>query len=248
MPYDNGFRPSWGALGYGTDHGSAATGTPPPKQFIRLYHICSTEHAKSNLENSRLKIACFQDLNDPFEFRALVFRDSAVRTMVKEFGNSFGRSTGLLCFSEDWTSPVMWSHYGQSHSGVCLGFDVPRWAVRKVSYKAKLLKMELPAEETPMAISPQMQRLLVRTKCREWAYERERRMFVPLAQAVEHENLQFRHFDDRLRLREVILGPKCQFDLLEMRTLASKYAGVRTFKSRLAWEHFKVVPAESSVP
>lgn len=73
-------------------------------------------------------------------------------------------------------------------------------------------------------------------------------MLVPLIEAVSRENLQFRLFDERLQLREVILGPKCDLDLLEIRSMISEYRGVRAFKSRLAWNHFKVVPVESSVP
>jgi len=108
--------------------------------------------------------------------------------------------------------------------------------------------MELPPDEVPIAISPEMQRLLLRAKCREWAYERERRMFVPFDQAVESGNLKFRLFDNRLRLREIILGPKCINDVLDVRDLAARHRGVRIFKARLAWNHFKVVPVESSVP
>jgi hypothetical protein len=108
--------------------------------------------------------------------------------------------------------------------------------------------MELPPDEVPIAISPEMQRLLLRVKCREWAYERERRMFVPFDQAVESGNLKFRLFDNRLRLREIVLGPKCINDMLEVRDLAARHRDVRIFKARLAWNHFKVVPVESSVP
>jgi hypothetical protein len=248
VPFDNSFRASWGRLGYGTDHGSAATGEPPPKQYIRLYHICPLEHAQSNLENSRLKIACFDDLNDPFEFRAVAYGTRELRTAVKAFGANFGLSTGLLCFSEDWTSPVMWSHYGRSHRGVCLGFDVPRRAVRRVIYRSKRLQLQLADDEAPGAISPEIQRLLLRVKCREWAYERERRMYVPFNDAVEIGNLKFRRFDDRLVLREVILGPRCELTIDQARTLPAVNRGVHVFKARLAWNHFKVVPVESSVP
>ena len=128
MPYDNALRSLWAEAGYRTDLGSCATGEPPSKQFIRLYHLCSAEHAISNVLNGRLKIARFQDLNDPFELRALEFRDKIVRKIVKTFGAEFGQATGLICFSEDWTSPVMWSHYAKSHQGTCLGFDVRRSA------------------------------------------------------------------------------------------------------------------------
>jgi hypothetical protein len=248
MPFDNSFRASWGALGYGTDHGSAATGDPPAKRLIRLYHICPAVHARSNIDSARLKIACFDDLNDPFEFRAVAYGTPNLRTVVKNFGANFGLSTGLLCFSEDWTSPVLWSHYGEGHRGICLGFDIPRRGVRKVIYKSKRLRFQFPEQEEQLGLSPELQRQLLRVKCHEWAYERERRMFVPLDQAIEVNNLKFRQFDERLVLREVILGPKCAEDLEQLRGHPALRRGVRVFKARLAWNHFKVVPVESSVP
>lgn len=228
--------------------GSAAAGKPPSREFIRLYHLNRPDHATSNIQNKRLKIARFEDLNDPFEFRALEFRDRTVRTIVKNFGTQFGLSTGLLCFSEDWTSPVMWSHYAEGHRGICLGFDVRRSAVRRVLYKSKRLQAALTDSDDPFTLSPAMQRVLVRTKCREWAYERERRMLVPLKVAVEDNGLLFRPFDDTLRLREVIVGPKYETPLEGLLEKTARHPDVCVFKSRLAWNHFKVVPVESSVP
>lgn len=248
MPYDNALRRLWAARGYRTDLGSAATGQPPSQEFIRLYHLSPAEHAISNIQNGRLKLARFEDLNDPFEFRALEFRDKIVRTVVKNFGTEFGRTTGLLCFSEDWTSPVIWSHYAAGHCGICLGFDVRRSAVRRVLYKSKRLQTALTDSDDLFTLSPALQRVLVRAKCREWAYERERRMLVPLELAVDDNGLLFRPFDDGLQLREVILGAKCKSPLEKIREMAAQHPDVRTFKSRLAWNHFKVVPIESSVP
>jgi hypothetical protein len=250
VPYNNSFRRLWAAEGYRTDLGSAATGEPPLKKFIRLYHLSSTKHAISNLQGKRLKIARFEDLNDPFEFRALEFRNKLVRAEVKNFGKEFAQTTGLLCFSEDWTSPVLWSHYAESHKGICLGFDVRRTKVRRVIYKSKRLQTALKSTEhpNPSILTPALRRALIRTKCHEWRYERERRMTVPLGAAQEDGGLLFSHFDDDLVLREIILGAKCNQSLDKVQEMASKHGGVKVFKSRLAWQHFKVVPVESSVP
>lgn len=214
--------------------GSAATGEPPSREFIRLYHLSSCKHAINNIRNGRLKIAQFKDLNDPFEFRALAFHDKNVCAAVKKFGKDFGVTTGLLCFSEDWTSPVMWSHYAESHRGICLGFDVRRSATRKVVYKSKRLEMELTSDEYPLTLSSEMQRNLVRVKCYEWAYECERRMLVPLGNAVKDNDTLFQPFNDNLHLREVIVGANCKVPLDDVQELAARYRGVRSFGARLA--------------
>ena len=230
--------------------GSAGTGPPPPSEFIRLYHLCSNEHALSNLINGRLKVARFSDANDPFELMALDFREKSVRTSVKEFRSVEDSQTGMLCFSSDWTSPILWSHYADAHRGICLGFDVLKTLVQPVNYKDSRIKTGLDDESgDPWSLSAELQDLLRCTKCHEWSYEEEQRVFIPLANLTSDQGFYFRPFDDQLRLAEVILGPKCQSSLQSVHaTVASRYSAVRTFESRLAWKYFRVVPRESSVP
>ena len=41
---------------------------------------------------------------------------------------SFPKTSALraiLCFSRNWDNLLLWSHYGDRHMGVCLGFDIP---------------------------------------------------------------------------------------------------------------------------
>ena len=120
MPYDNAKRKVWGAAGYPTNMGSAAAVLPPSGKFIRLYHLLKAEHAKSNIKNRRLKVSRFADVNDPFELMSLSVMDGSVRKAVREHKAAEDVNTGLICFSEDWTSPVMWSHYAEKHHGMCL--------------------------------------------------------------------------------------------------------------------------------
>ena len=37
----------------------------------------------------------------------------------------------------------MWGHYGERHTGICLGFDVPDEMLADVIYAKKLLKLEI---------------------------------------------------------------------------------------------------------
>ena len=249
MPYDNAQRKLWAAAGYRTDMGSSATSKPPPKHMVRLYHLSSSEHAISNITKGRLKVARLSDLNDPFELMALSFRYGNVKKAVHDFKAEYNTQMGLLCFSEDWTSPVMWSHYAARHTGICLGFDVLRTAVEKVQYEEKRLLPELGESDTPYGLTDEQKELLRRTKCHLWAYEEERRMFVSLADTIQEGNLHFRPFNENVQLTEVILGPNCERSLQDVRKLTSEqHPHARTFNARLAFNHFKVVPKESTVP
>ena len=230
--------------------GSAATGLPPSREFVRLYHLCRAAHAQSNIRNRRLKIARFSEVNDPFELMSLDFRESRVRTAVKEYRSELNSREGLLCFSEDWTSPMLWSYYAESHRGVCLGFNVKREAVEKVLYEDTRIKAELDDETgSPVALSPGQKDALRCTKCHEWSYEQERRRFVKLVDAQTDAGKYFWPFDPTLQLAEVILGPRCELDLQSLRgEVLQVYPNANVFSARLAWQHFKVVPWETSVP
>ncbi len=248
MPYDNSLRQHWVAAGYRSDMGSAAIGLPPPTPRIRLYHLLAAEHALSNVERSRLKVSRFRDLNDPFELMGLNFRYGQVRKVAREFKDAVDTDTGLLCFSEDWTSPVMWSHYAARHTGVALGFDVLRQRVEKVEYEPKRLLPNLGESDEPFGLTNELKARLQRTKCHEWQYEQEWRMLVSLADADLESELHFHPFGDEIRLAEVILGPNCELQLPDVRgQVQAVHPHAHIFCARLATQHFKVVPKESTL-
>lgn len=126
MPLNNDLRKEWDLAGYRTDMGSAAVVRPPSKEYIRVYHVMPAEFAISNIAFKRMKVARVKDLNDPFEFLGLNLRQKQIRTIVEASKENLQRDTGLLCFSADWTSPALWSHYGANQTGICLGFDLRR--------------------------------------------------------------------------------------------------------------------------
>src|ERR1035441_3016297 len=90
----------------------------------KLYHFTSADHALDDLRNRRLKIAQFDDLNDPFELRSVDLSGAGHAAALDQFKAETARDYGLLCFSEEWNNILLWSHYADQHRGVCLGFDV----------------------------------------------------------------------------------------------------------------------------
>lgn len=249
MPMNPKLKEKWVEAGYRANFGSARVVPPPPQKFIRVYHLTSAENAISDIGLGRIKVARFSDLNDPFELMAVNFRERQVRKVVREFKNAYDSHTGLLCFSADWTNPVLWSHYGQKHRGICLGFNLTRTRAEKVRYKDKRLLAELGEEGQPTTIDNKLQKQLLCTKYRHWRYEEELRVFIALENALKEGRLHFYPFDAHLQLAEVILGPQCELPLEAVRDLTqARHPTAVVFKSRLALKFFKVVPQESSVP
>ena len=61
-------------------------------------------------------------VNDPFELFSVDLSNEefarAFFTMAEDMSEKFG----FLCFSKDASNPVLWSHYGERHQGMCLVF------------------------------------------------------------------------------------------------------------------------------
>jgi hypothetical protein len=101
-------RQEWVGAGYISKMGSAEVVPPPPREFIRVYHITSAELGVSDIGLSRMKVARFSDLNDPFELLAMNFREGkTARKVIRDFKDAYDSHTGLHCFSANWTNPVL---------------------------------------------------------------------------------------------------------------------------------------------
>jgi hypothetical protein len=243
QPLNDHFRELWKQAGYEKNYGSAAVIPPPPPSVLRAYYICPAEYAISNIVFARQKVSRFSELNDPFEL--LASWRAGEHPVILRHREEQEAKTGLLCFTSDWTNPVLWSHYGARHRGICLGFDLDRsLPPRKVQYRPGRLEGKL---KSPV-VDNELTELLLCTKFESWSYEREWRVPVKLASMHHEGGLCFYRLDPKIRLAEVILGPLCTLPWTEIRDLASAHNGnVNTIKSRLALNSFNVVPDEDTV-
>lgn len=244
-----GYIKQWEAAGHPDGMGSASFLPPPPKGFIRAYYFTLTEYGVRNLEHSRLKLARFSDTNDPFELMGLMLREQTVRRTVKEFKKARNDDTGILCFSANWTNPLLWSHYAEKHRGICLGFDLKREIIHHVSYEEKRLMARLDEPSAIFAIDADLKQRLLLTKSHHWQYEDERRVFISLSKATKEGNLYFRRFDNDLRLVEVILGPRCGLKPAEVWKVAQATNPCAiVFRSRLEFGGFRIIRDGRDLP
>ena len=219
----------------------------PPAGFDRVYHFLPLRFAKMNIEFRRLKVATFSDANDPFEAKALNLRgkrNREARRLLNQFKASQDEQTGMLCFSKDWTNPVLWSHYADGHKGVCLGFDVNAGLLEPVEYTDALLTARLSDETDPFELPDELQRALLVTKFQHWRYENEVRRFVALSEATQQNGVYFWPIDDNMMLREVVLGPLCsESELKPMRlSVATAKLPAVVSRARLGFGSFEVRP------
>jgi hypothetical protein len=206
--------------------------TPTP---VRAYHLLSSHYALDNLRRRRLKIARLDDLNDPFDLWALAQPDRVLRMALRHHRKQFSRRFGMVCFSLSWQNPLLWSHYGDRHRGMALGFDLNPAKCKAVKYVAErpvLTKVDLEVSHE-----------LLFTKFVDWKYEEEVRTFVNLSDIDPETKLYFADFGDDCLLREVIVGPLCDVKATELREAVGEPSSgeVALAKARLAFNSFRVV-------
>lgn len=208
---------------------------------MRLYNFTNERHGLENILRRRVKIARIRDLNDPFEFFALKLRTKVERRYMRRRKDEIDQSYGVICFSDRWLDPLMWSHYGDRHRGICLGFDVA--GARAIRY-IKQLPDPRSMGYTALEEMTERQRMEMGfVKSDDWKYERENRLVVELATVDQDGDLYFKAFSEEMRLAEVIVGARCEIgEQVVIDALGDLHASVTRTKARLAFQTFEVVP------
>ena len=215
---------------------------------MRVYHLLSAESGLSDIALRRIRISRFADLNDPFELLAAHLGEKPFRVAVRNWRTEMNATHGLLCFSKNWESPVLWSHYAAKHRGMCLGFEVQDDLAQEVQYIKDRLPIRFKPNDVTKRLDESFVRELLASKYEHWKYEEEVRVFLSLDPSTVESGSYFYPFSDRLQLIEVILGPLCELPVTEVRELVrGTYGRVSVAKARLAFKWFKVVYDERSV-
>lgn len=209
---------------------------------MRVYYLTGAQFGLSNLALRRIKIARFEDLNDPFELLGVDIGDKRHRAAFRATKKQINADKGLICFSKSWSNPLIWGHYAEKHTGMCLGFDIPDELLAPVIYAEHLLEMEIdPKKKTPKPTEKFMNALL-RTKFSDWKYEDEMRLFTRLDHDTVESGQYFYPFSKNLVLREIILGPRCELPIEGVRQIVADFAPpVVVLKSRIAFTRFEVL-------
>ena len=112
---------------------------------------------------------------------------------------------GIVSLTARADCPLMWSHYGDQHRGVCVGYSVPAEAtgdVRKVLYDGnrviEVSKIAAMLDGDDLARRKVDEAALLQ-KARDWGYEQEWRLLG--ARGFNHSPLE---------LREIVFGMRCE--------------------------------------
>lgn len=150
------------------------------------------------------------EVNDPLQF---LLGQYVEEELLRQYDK------GIVSLAERVTCPLMWSHYGNQHKGVCAGYSVPADAAAglfKIEYGGSRLVNA--SDVAAMLDGDQMARRRVDAavmlrKALDWRYEREWRL-------IGQRGLQ----DSPLELEDVIFGMRCESSV--------KYAIVKALEDR----------------
>lgn len=126
-----------------------------------------------------------------------------VQEIERELKRHYDR--GVCCFSTNYSSPVLWSHYGDQHKGICIGYSLDRKQrpnPQKVIYgKSRSIKtstlVKAFLDESKEVIECLDQEIFLR-KAKGWSYEKEWRL-------IDKQGMQI----SPLLLKEITFGLRC---------------------------------------
>lgn len=145
---------------------------------------------------------------------------------------------GVFSLAERANCPLMWSHYGDQHRGLCLGYSVPEAAtgdIQKIRYGGSRLVQA--SDVAAMMAGDEDARgrvdeAVLLKKAKPWAYEREWRLIGPRGEQ-----------NSPLELEEVVFGMRCPSAVVYavIQALAKRDRPVRSFEIREQWGRFLLV-------
>ena len=169
---------------------------------MKVYHFINCRYGIRAIQEKKLKVSRIDGLNDPFELLSIDLSHKSQRPAHRKRKADINDKYGLHCFSKDWKSPLLWSHYADNHRGICLVFDVPETRLVEIEYKAERLVDNDGLQEDSTLISDTDHEQLLKTKFEQWQYEEEWRWIINLNEAKKEGEHYFSEFSSDLTLKK----------------------------------------------
>ena len=152
---------------------------------------------------------------------------------INETNISIDKSFGIFCLTTEKNNFLMWSHYSNSHKGICIGFnsgilyDAIGNYIGKVEYKKELPKFEINDDA--------FYHKLLWTKSDVWGYENEYR-FIKFKSSQKKLKIPLECISD------IIFG--CNVDnkwkIKALKIISRKIPSARIFESELSRTKFEI--------
>lgn len=190
---------------------------------MRVYHFLNEKYGLQAIADAKLKIGRLASFNDPFEYFHLDTDNYVTRKVIQGRRKRASWDYGVICFSQNYTNPVQWAHYSDSHKGLCLGFDIPDEMLLKIDY----IDERAPQSEFKVSLEhkkEQFVKYMLSKKYKHWAYEEEHRLLIKFSERRMDNELIFKDFCDEIQLKEVLIGFRSQISKKRLKGILKRYS------------------------
>lgn len=149
-------------------------------QWTTLYKYVSLDYVADILDNHRLYLSDGKNFNDPFEITVTDKKNHKIRHI---------EGLHILSLTNSYRNKLIWSHYTDSHKGVCITVKVPNELVYPICYSTKRIYedsdidniISLSTKKTKKSVEKDFSLLskdkkIAYIKDKKWMYEKEYRV------------------------------------------------------------------------
>lgn len=149
-------------------------------QWTTLYKYVSLDRVPDILDNHRLYLSDGKNFNDPFEITVTDKKNHKIRHI---------EGLHILSLTNSFRNKLIWSHYTDSHKGVCITVKVPNNLVYPICYSTKRIYedsdidniISLSTKITKKSVEKDFSLLskdkkIAYVKDKKWMYEKEYRV------------------------------------------------------------------------
>jgi len=146
-------------------------------------------YAKRIISENELYYPLRSELNDPFEFRFCIYKNSklikgAGGEKLEEYEKKIFDEFGILSLTTKKDDIIMFSHYAGEHTGICIEFDSSKDEIFRKAFKVKYMK-PLPSFELFSFLNEIDKTKYIKpifsTKHKDWKYEKEWRVLYKIS-------------------------------------------------------------------
>lgn len=160
------------------------------------------------------------NFNDPYDCALHIACNSS--KIINEDVYNFINKKAVICFCENNNNMLMWSHYADSHKGICVGYDFSKFDNLFKSKEIKLKRLQnvnythtnnidinVLNNPNDSDFWAELNKLFY-TKSTDWAYENEWRVILEYDKEIDKSETG-RKLDIKLNeiIKEVVFGVKC---------------------------------------
>ncbi|MFX1767828.1 DUF2971 domain-containing protein [Paraburkholderia sp. A1RI-2L] len=170
---------------------------------------------------------------------ALVLANAIEAELLQQYNK------GILSLATRYDCPLMWSHYGKQHRGLCIGYSMPpeaqsqiypiRYGGHRTVRASAVAAMVLDHDEQARVA---VDEAVLLTKAPDWHYEQEWRLLGPRGAQ-----------NSPLEMAEIVFGMRCDATVMHTvaRALDRREKAVRLYKTHEVHGTFELTRSELNV-